>query len=100
MSLPAGLGEFGKDGNDQFGVLLAIIAGEHHEAGWEGMPLALLEAFRSGLPVVASDVPGNRDVVTHEVTGLLYPPGDAAAAASEVSRSAVPVESLKSSISR
>lgn len=50
-------------------------------ARWEGMPLALLEAFRSGLPVVASDVAGNRDVVTHEVTGLLFPDGDAAAAA-------------------
>lgn len=39
---------------------------------WEGMPLALLEAMALGIPVVATDVVGNRDVVDHERTGLLY----------------------------
>ena len=66
---------------DRPAVALAAAGAYLSTARWEGMPLAVLEAFRSGLPVVASDVPGNRDVVTHEVTGLLYPPGDAAAAA-------------------
>lgn len=48
---------------------------------WEGMPLAVLEAMAHGLPVVATDVVGNRDAVADGVTGLLYPEGDAGAAA-------------------
>ena len=43
----------------------------------EGMSLSLLEAMAAGLPVVASDIPGNRALVTHEREGLLAPPGDA-----------------------
>lgn len=42
---------------------------------WEGMPLGVLEAMSSGLPVVATEVSGNRDVVAHEKTGLCYPLG-------------------------
>ena len=39
----------------------------------EGVPNALLEAAASGLPIVTTDVPGCRDVVTHGVNGLLVP---------------------------
>lgn len=38
---------------------------------WEGMPLVLLEAQACGLPVVASDIPGNHHCVSNEVDGLL-----------------------------
>lgn len=37
----------------------------------EGHPKALLEAMSCGLPCVGSDVPGTRDVIRHEETGLL-----------------------------
>ena len=37
----------------------------------EGMPLVILEAFARGLPVVAYDIPGVRDVVAHGRNGLL-----------------------------
>jgi len=37
----------------------------------EGMPRSLLEAGAMGLPVVTTDVPGCRDIVTHGFNGLL-----------------------------
>ena len=50
----------------------------------EGLPLSLVEAMCSGLAVVATDVPGHRDVVTHGKTGLLVPPNDSAALADAI----------------
>jgi glycosyltransferase involved in cell wall biosynthesis len=47
----------------------------------EGMPNALLEALASGLPLLATDIYGNRALVRPGENGLLVPPGDAAALA-------------------
>lgn len=47
----------------------------------EGIPTVLLEALSCGRAVVATDVPGCRDVVTHGVNGLLVPLKDAEALA-------------------
>jgi len=38
---------------------------------WEGLPLSILEAMRAGLPVIATDVGGVGEAVTHGVTGYL-----------------------------
>jgi glycosyltransferase involved in cell wall biosynthesis len=38
----------------------------------EGQSAAILEAMSLGIPVLASDIPGNRDLVTHGTTGYLY----------------------------
>ncbi|MDE2290586.1 MAG: glycosyltransferase, partial [Elusimicrobia bacterium] len=55
-----------------------------HFSRWEGLPNAVLEAMAHGLPVVASDVPGNRDLVADGRTGLLAE--DEAALAERVGR--------------
>jgi glycosyltransferase involved in cell wall biosynthesis len=52
----------------------------------EGVPLILLEAAAAGKPIVTTDWPGCREVVEHEVTGLLTPPGDAEALADAITR--------------
>ena len=50
----------------------------------EGVPQSLIEAAAAGVPIVASDIPGCREVVTHDGNGLLVPPGDAQALAEAV----------------
>jgi glycosyltransferase involved in cell wall biosynthesis len=42
-----------------------------HTSSWEGMPIAILESMALGLPVVATDVVGNRDLVVDGETGFL-----------------------------
>jgi glycosyltransferase involved in cell wall biosynthesis len=43
---------------------------------WEGLPNVILEAQAAGLPVVASDVDGCRELITDGVTGRLFRAGD------------------------
>ena len=40
----------------------------------EGLPYVLLEAGLAGLPTIASDLPGNHDIITPGETGLLIQP--------------------------
>ncbi len=47
----------------------------------ESFGMVLTEAFAAGTPVVASNIPGYRDVVRDGVDGVLVPPGDAQALA-------------------
>lgn len=53
---------------------------------WEGLPMALLEGMAAGLPVIATEVAGTRQVVVSGESGMLVPPGDAAALAATISR--------------
>ena len=50
----------------------------------EPFGLVLLEAMRAMLPVIACDAGGPREIVIHGQTGLLVPPGDAAALAEAI----------------
>ena len=52
----------------------------------EGLPGSLLEAAACGRPMVATDVPGCREIVQDGVTGLLVPPRDAESLAAALER--------------
>jgi glycosyltransferase involved in cell wall biosynthesis len=52
----------------------------------EGMPRALLEAAAMGRPLLASDVPGCRELVSHEENGLLFEVRSAASLAAAIQR--------------
>jgi glycosyltransferase involved in cell wall biosynthesis len=52
----------------------------------EGLPLSLLEAAACGRPMIASDVPGCREIVIHDQTGLLVPVDDAPALATAMAK--------------
>jgi glycosyltransferase involved in cell wall biosynthesis len=41
---------------------------------WEAFGLVVLEGYASGLPMIASDMPGLGDLIEPEQTGLLVPP--------------------------
>jgi glycosyltransferase involved in cell wall biosynthesis len=43
---------------------------------YEGQSNAIMEAMAAGVPVIATDIPGNRDLVVDGVTGYLVPLGD------------------------
>ena len=52
----------------------------------EGLPFAVLESMAAGVPCVATRVAGTPEMLEHEASGLLVPPGDAAALAREIVR--------------
>ncbi len=43
---------------------------------FEGLPLALQEAMWSGCACLATDIPGNNEIISHEMNGLLVSKGD------------------------
>jgi glycosyltransferase involved in cell wall biosynthesis len=46
---------------------------------WEGLPVSLLEAGACALPCVCTDIPGIREILQENVTGVLSQPGEPAA---------------------
>jgi glycosyltransferase involved in cell wall biosynthesis len=55
-------------------------------SAWEGLPMVLLEAASVGLPIVATDVGGNKEVVRSNISGYLSPPGNPHALAENMHR--------------
>jgi glycosyltransferase involved in cell wall biosynthesis len=52
----------------------------------EGLPLSLMEAAACGRAMIATDVPGCREIAVHDQTGLLFPLDDATALADAMAR--------------
>ena len=52
----------------------------------EGLPFNVMEAMHMGLPVAASNVKGNKDLIRDGENGLLYPYGNSSACAAAVGR--------------
>jgi glycosyltransferase involved in cell wall biosynthesis len=69
---------------------VAVVLRESHIACLpsyrEGLPKSLLEAAAAGLPIVATDVPGCREVVRNGENGILVPPRDPTALAAALRR--------------
>jgi glycosyltransferase involved in cell wall biosynthesis len=55
-------------------------------SGYEGLPNVILEAMAAAVPVVATDIPGNRDLVLPGQTGYLVRVGDRAAFAKKTNQ--------------
>ena len=73
------------ESNDGVGFLstLDVVALPSH---YEGSPLALFEAMALGRAIVASDIPGIREVIEDGRNGLLVAPGDPTALAAAIQR--------------
>ncbi len=63
-----------------FGVLDLFVS----SSLWEGLPTVLLESIAAGVPIVATDVSGSRELIRAGYSGWLAPAGNAAALAEQV----------------
>ncbi|HEY5940892.1 MAG TPA: glycosyltransferase, partial [Gemmatimonadales bacterium] len=66
--------------------LMSAADGYVMSSAWEGMPIVLLEAAAAGLPIVATRVGGNAEVVRENESGFLVPARDSDALAAAMLR--------------
>jgi glycosyltransferase involved in cell wall biosynthesis len=57
-------------------------------SAWEGLPMVLLEAAASSLPVVSTNVGGSKEIVLEAKTGFLVPPSNSGALAGAMTKAA------------
>ncbi len=66
--------------------LMAVMDVVVQPSQFEGMPNSVMEAMAAGLPVVASNIPGNDELVIDGETGFLVPVGDTKLLAARINR--------------
>jgi glycosyltransferase involved in cell wall biosynthesis len=71
---------------DDVPLVMSAADGYVMSSAWEGMPMVLLEAAAAGLPIVATTVGGNHEVVMDEDSGFLVPPRDHEALSAAMAR--------------
>ena len=76
----------GRIDNDRMAALYASADCMINPSTVDNMPISILEAFASGVPVVSTCAGGIPDMVKHGISGLLVSIGDAEAVAREVLR--------------
>jgi glycosyltransferase involved in cell wall biosynthesis len=76
----------GRIDNDRIGALYASASTMLNPSLVDNMPISVLEALASGVPVVSTNVGGVPFMVQHDRTALLVPPGDPGAMAQAVLR--------------
>lgn len=64
-------------------------------SSWEGLPYLLQEALDHGVPIVASDNPGNRAALADGAFGALFPFGDAEALATAIDAALADLDALR-----
>lgn len=76
----------GRIDNDQIGALYASADIALNPSTVDNMPISILEAYASGVPVVSTDVGGIPYIASHEQSALLVPPRQPEAMAAAVLR--------------
>jgi glycosyltransferase involved in cell wall biosynthesis len=76
------LGNSNHVSNDMFSMDMLVVPSE----AFESFGMVILEGMAAGLPVIASDCGGMKEIVLDEVTGLIFPSGDAAKLSEAISR--------------
>jgi glycosyltransferase involved in cell wall biosynthesis len=51
---------------------------------WEGLPTVIMESMAAGVPIVATNIPGTRELIRPQETGWLVSPGDAVSLAQTI----------------
>ncbi len=86
LGIAASVGFVGRIDNDHIAALYASADVAINPSTVDNMPISILEAYASGVPVVTTGVGGIPYIAFHEKTALLVPPGEPEAMAAAVER--------------
>ena len=76
--------------------LMNMADGYVMSSDWEGFPMVLLESAATQLPIVATDVGGNSEIVRNGISGYICPPGNEHALTESMKKMVeLPVEELE-----